>query len=68
MRLQGCSRWALLGARPELWLNTHMDVVFPELWGRKEGEFKPDGQIFNHEMCTVHVLKLTRWMQAHERV
>ena len=55
------------GTRPELWLDTRMDVVFPELWGRKEGEFTPDGLILDHEQRTAHVLELTRGMEAQER-
>ena len=55
------------GQRPELWLNTCMRDIYAELWNEKEGEFKPDGLIIDHLERTVHVLELTRGMEAEER-
>ena len=49
---------------PILWLNTAMRVIFPQLWYEKEGEFTPDGLIIDHWTKTVHILELTRGMEA----
>ena len=52
---------------PLLWLNTAMRTIFPQLWFEKEGEFTPDGLIVDHWAKTVHILELTRGMEADEQ-
>jgi len=51
---------------PTLWLDTSMQHIYPELRYTKEGTFRPDGLVVDHHNTTVHVLELTRGMEADE--
>ena len=57
---------ACVDRHPVLWLDTPIQVIYPELHGSTEGSFRPDGVVVDHENRRVHVLKLTRGMDANE--
>ena len=50
-----------------LWLDTSMQTVYQDLWGTKEGTFRPANLVINHMNKTIHILKMTRGMDSNER-
>ena len=52
---------------PALWLDTPMHDLYPSLRGAHEGTFRPDGIVLDHYNQRIHVLELTRGMDANAK-
>ena len=52
---------------PEFWLDTPMQQIYTDLQGSVEGLFRPDGVVLDHDRREIHILELTRGMEATER-
>ena len=52
---------------PDVWLDTAMWDIYPVLRHRREGRFRPDGLVLDHDRREILILELTRGMDANEQ-